>query len=403
MGFQYSALKIALLGTSLALGLTACGGGGSDSSTSTTNPSPQVTDIPVAPNLVHTYPDGLLQQGSAANLTEQDVQPLLNWALGIAKTQQQWQKKLLTDFYTDAQNRPLNSALKFSSNSINIYPYDLSYALPVAVADGVCGWELSLQGGKGCGLGAAAKVGNGRAVAFGQDLVGGILNKNTEVSGFAPVLNNSLKWLIQGETKAQLPETIKIAVSGYNSAQVQRYLQEQFAVKAEILDCNVLDTQSNCWQEADLIFIGSNIGNQNFESELIIDYLKAGKGIYFQASNWSLNASIHKVLHAMGMETNHNLYRASSTLEIPASRTTQQSREKVNQVDAIIEMLQYFLQPHVIPLNDLDSNHQIVKTLNETSNTLQKLNHSAVSAFSADNSNQILKALCSSQISGVLL
>lgn len=174
---NYLRLKTALLTLSLSMSLIACGGGSEESTSAPKevpdNSSP-VTPLPPATNRI----DQALSTGDAIPLTEQDSTALLDWALQLAKQQQTWQKGLITSLYTSSNGKVLQPQLQFTPTaSINLYPYDLSAALPIAVSDQACGWNLSHQANKGCGLGVASQIGKGRALAFGQNMLGGDLSE----------------------------------------------------------------------------------------------------------------------------------------------------------------------------------------------------------------------------------
>lgn len=238
---NYLRLRTALLTLSLSMSLIACGGGGSSGTSSpaetpdsAVNP-PSTTHPPdneeSSPSPIET-PDGstpplnpqtptttrinkALSTGDARPLIQQDSTTLLDWALQLAKQQQTWQKGLITSLYTSSNGKVLQPQLQFTPTaSINLYPYDLSAALPIAVSDQACGWNLSQQANKGCGLGVASQIGKGRALAFGQNMLGGISANSPDVVDFAPVLNNGFRWLLTGKTQAQPKQELKLTVNG---------------------------------------------------------------------------------------------------------------------------------------------------------------------------------------------
>ena len=386
------AFRKTLLTLSLSLGLVACGGGGgSESSTPNTPENPPTTKPEIVPNdRINTA----LKTGNAAYLTEQDRVTLLQSALSTAKQQQFWQKNLLNTLYSGSKQQTLQPYLQFTpASSINIYPTDFSSSLPIAVANGSCNWPLDLQANKGCGLGVAAQVGKGRALAYGQDMFTGVLNNNADFSQFTEVLNNSLRWLITGHTQTALNSTINIAISGYDKNTAKRYFEQQLATTVTILDCNPLNPDQNCWKDADLMVIGSNIGSEKFESELIQSYLAAGKSVYFQASNRTIHSNLGKVLAAINMQANDNYYRTKETLLLSEPKTLQQRWEHVNQIDATINTLQYFSNPTSVTLGSINANNSIIQSINTLSSSLQSLNNHGLSAFSAENKNSILNTL----------
>lgn len=167
MTARASAFRNALLTVSLSIGLVACGGGGGGESASDS----WVEAVPPAAkpeDLINARISAALSTGSAASLTQQDQAALLKWALSTAEQQRYWQKNLLGALYSNAAGEMLQPSLQAPPRaSLNLYPADLSTGMPFAMADGACGSPLGLQAGKGCGLGVAAKIGKGRALAYG--------------------------------------------------------------------------------------------------------------------------------------------------------------------------------------------------------------------------------------------
>lgn len=387
------AFKTPLLTLSLALGLVACGGGGGSGSNSNQqeqNPPPITPPVVIPDDRVKMA----LNTGDASKLTEQDRRTLLQMALNTALEQQKWQKSLLTALYTNSNNQVIQPYLQFTPNaSINIYPTDLSAALPIAVSDKNCNWALDLQKDKGCGLGVVSQIGQGRALAYGQNMFAGVLNNNTDFTQFTEVLNNSLRWLLTGNTQQAVKSALTVTVQGMPADPVKNYLEKQLGTTVTFSQCNVLDPANTCWQDIDLMVISSNIGAQNFEKELIEKYLKAGKPIYFQANTWSTNSNIDKVLSAMKMQTNNSYYRGKEDILLSNKLSTQQRWEQFNQIDRTISVLQYFIDPKSTALGELNENNAIIQGIRSLSSALQGLNQQGLSVFDQDNNDTLLKAL----------
>ena len=387
------AFKTPLLTLSLALGLVACGGGGGSGSNSNQqeqNPPPITPPVVIPDDRVKTA----LNTGDASKLTEQDRRTLLQMALNTALEQQKWQKSLLTALYTNSNNQVIQPYLQFTPNaSINIYPTDLSAALPIAVSDKNCNWALDLQKDKGCGLGVVSQIGQGRALAYGQNMFAGVLNNNADFTQFTEVLNNSLRWLLTGNTQQAVKSALTVTVQGMPADPVKNYLEKQLGTTVTFSQCNVLDPANTCWQDIDLMVISSNIGAQNFEKELIEKYLKAGKPIYFQANTWSTNSNIDKVLSAMKMQTNNSYYRGKEDILLSNKLSTQQRWEQFNQIDRTISVLQYFIDPKSTALGELNENNAIIQGIRSLSSALQGLNQQGLSVFDQDNNDTLLKAL----------
>lgn len=397
-----------LLTLSLSIGLIACGGGGNESnvpeSTDNSKPpaiippvtKPPVTKPPVSkPDVVpNDRISQALKTGNSSNLTEQDRLALLQSALSTAKQQKQWQQKLLSSLYLNAEQQVLQPRLTFTpDSSINIYPTDLSSAIPIAVGDNVCEWPLSLQASKGCGLGVAAQVGKGRGLAYGQEMFGSMLNNRADFMPFNEVFNNSLRWLITGNAQTPLKSSLSIAVRGYNAQTAKKYFEQQLGTEVTILDCNVLDPKQSCWKNADLIVLSNGIGSENFDTELIQSYLEAGKPVYFQASNRNVNGNMSKVLAAMNMQANDNYWRTKDMLSLVEAKTAQQRWDQINKIDSIIKTLEYFIDPKSVTLGEINPNNPIIQNINALASSMRTLNDQGFSVFSNKNKNSILNSL----------
>ena len=395
MTARASAFRNALLTVSLSIGLIACGGGGdgggksaNDSWTEAVPPASKPEDF------INARISAALSTGSAASLTLQDQTALLKWALSTAEQQRYWQKNLLGALYSNASGNILQPSLQAPPHaSLNLYPTDLSTGMPFAMADGACGSPLGLQAGKGCGLGVAAKIGKGRALAYGQEMFGKILSNDAGFTQFTEVMNNSLRWLIAGDAHQELKKSLNVAVKGTNAANVKRYLEEKLGAAVNISSCNVLDPANACWQDIDLIVLGQSIESEKFDQELIDQYLSAGKPLYFQASYWDVGSNTQKVFNAIGIQSNHNYFRDPNTLLISNSMSIGERWKRMNQVDDLIQTLQYFIDPASVTLGELNSSNALIQSIRTHSSALQGLNAQGRSAFSEDNANAVLKAL----------
>jgi len=382
--------KQTLLTLLLAAGLTACGGGSGDSGQKESDSTSTAPPVNSANDRVKTA----LSTGDVSALTAEDQKTLLQMALAASQEQQRWQKELLTGLYTDLNQQMIQPYLQFiPSASLNIYPTDFSTSLPIAVSDINCNWALELQNNKGCGLGVASKIGKGRTLAYGQNMFTGILNNNADFTQFTEVLNNSLRWLLTGNTRQEVKPEIKVTVQGMPADPVKNYLEKHLNTAVVFPQCNALDPENTCWEDIDLMVISSNIGGQKFEKELIQKYLNAGKSIYFQAHTGSTNSNIDKVLSAMNMQTNNNYYRNKDGILLSNKLTVQQRWDQINQIDATIQVLKYFIDPHTVNLGDLTADNPLIQGIRNLSSSLQRINNQGMSAFSDQNSNEALKAL----------
>ena len=389
------AFRNALLTISLSIGLIACGGGGSEGGESANDSWTEVAPPSEKPeDFINARINTALSTGSAENLTLQDQTSLLKWALNTAEHQRYWQKNLLGSLYTNAAGDVLQPSLQFQPKpSLNLYPTDLSIGIPFAMGDSVCGGPFSIQSGKGCGLGVVTKMGEGRALAYGQEMFSPILSNNAAFTPFTEVMNNSLRWLITGDAHQAVNKKLNVVVKGTASESVKSYLEGKLGTTVTFQSCNVLDPANTCWQNIDLIVLGQGIEGEKFEKELIDKYLKAGKAIYFQGSNWDVKANTQKVLNAIGIQSDMNWFRDERTLLMSNPANIEQRWERINQIDGTIKTLQYFIDPASVTLGELNANNTMIQSMLTHSSALQRLNGQGLSAFSEENKNSILKAL----------
>ena len=393
---QTLTFKSTLLALSLSLALAGCGGSGEGSHSETDAPS----NPPVAPPAVK--PEDILNErlneafnsGSAAKLIPGDQISLLKWALSTAETQRYGQKTLLSSLYQDQNSQPLQPVLKAPNDaSLNLYPIDLNTGIPFAMGDAVCDDVLNLQAGKGCGLGVLNQLGKGRVVAYGQEMFYKILKNNADFVQFAPVMNNSLRWLMTGDAHQAISKPLNVVVRGTDPAPVKEYFNKQLGTEIRLSTCDVLNSANTCWEEVDLIVLGQNIESAQFDRTLIDRYLAAGKPIYFQGSAWDIQPNTQKVFKALGIQANHNWFRAEGTLVLSKPASIEARWQRINQIEETIQTLKYFIDPASINLSGLNANHPLIKSILLQSAALQQLNGQGLSAFSAENKNGILKAL----------
>ena len=385
----------ALLTISLAIGLIACGGGGGESGESANDSWTEVAPPSTKPeDFINARTSAALNTGSTVNLTLQDQTSLLKWALSTAEQQHYWQKNLLGSLYSNANHKIIQASLQFTAHpSLNLYPTDLSTGIPFAMGDSVCDGSFAIQSGKGCGLGVVTKIGEGRALAYGQEMFSSILNNNANFTQFTEVMNNSLRWLITGDAHQAVNKTLNVVVKGTSNVDVKNYLEKQLATTVNYPACNVLNPENICWKDIDLIVLGQGIEGEKFEKELIDKYLKAGKAIYFQGAYWDIQANTQKVLNAIGVQADMNWFRDERTLLMSNPANIEQRWERINQIDGTIKTLQYFIAPTSVTAGELNANNAIIQSMLTHSSALQRLNGQGLSAFSAENRNSILKAL----------
>ena len=385
----------ALLTISLAIALIACGGGGGESGESTNDSWTEVAPPSTKPgDFINARTSAALNTGNTVNLTLQDQTSLLKWALSTAEQQHYWQKNLLGSLYSNANHKIIQASLQFTAHpSLNLYPTDLSTGIPFAMGDSVCDGSFAIQSGKGCGLGVVTKIGEGRALAYGQEMFSSILNNNANFTQFTEVMNNSLRWLITGDAHQAVNKTLNVVVKGTSNVDVKNYLEKQLATTVNYPACNVLNPENICWKDIDLIVLGQGIEGEKFEKELIDKYLKAGKAIYFQGSYWDIQANTQKVLNAIGVQADMNWFRDERTLLMSNPANIEQRWERINQIDGTIKTLQYFIASTSVTLGELNANNAMIQSMLTHSSALQRLNGQGLSAFSAENRNSILKAL----------
>lgn len=290
-----------------SLALTACGGGSGDSSPST----PPVTETPVQPGTPGVTPpevappevdppavlppttepptssriEQALLAGDSHLLQAEDQTELLQSATQLIQQTRLQQQRLLAQLLDDSTA----AALDFGNNSQRVSPLLSTSASPLLVAN------------NGNVLASMATAQNGRALAYGKDLMGQLATASGANQAQLPLFRRSFTWLATGKAQGPLPVTLRMAAQNYSQASVTN-LVARLGSKAEMVNCAITDPANRCWESIDVFVFGQDTPFSASLSNQVSRYLQAGKGVIYLHSNWGDSAGGRQVLQAMGME-----------------------------------------------------------------------------------------------------
>ena len=358
---------IFLLPATLVLLLAGCGGGGSGTDTNnvggaTTPPvtgnvpstdeepghveTPPTVDVapapPVLPPLV-TLPPVIVSNSISAAMRSGDVTgldasaklSLLQQALKIASDVRSFQNSTLSQIYRQ-NGKNLDQSLTFTNNSISVSLQNSTSGMSFLTAD------------NGNGMAALSKVGSGRAMGYGADVLSwmaGTMNQQQHL----PLFTRAFTWVVTGDANTALPTNIKFSQAGYNASNVKNFVT-RLGSQAQELPCDLTDTSNTCWQNADLLVFGSGAKDNVDLTAQVQKYLAAGKAVIYMAPSWIESSSERKILSAMGMELGGypgNYYQAASGLTISATRTAADNLNRADKMGALIGTIQKLMNDNL--------------------------------------------------------
>jgi len=325
-----------------SLALTACGGGGSGDTSPATPPgtetpaqpgTPGVPPPDVAPPEVDppavlppvTEPptssriEQALRAGDSRLLLAEDQTELLQSATQLIQQTRLQQQRLLAQLLDDSTA----AALDFGNNSQRISPLLSTSASPLLVAN------------NGNVLASIATAQNGRALAYGKDLMGQLATASGANQTQLPLFRRSFTWLATGQAQGPLPATLRMATQNYSQASVTN-LVARLGSKAEMVSCAITDPANSCWESIDVFVFGQDTPFSASLSNQVSRYLQAGKGVIYLHSNWGDSAGGRQVLQAMGMELGGyagNYWAPADGYQI-GGRTAAQQRQAADRLGA---------------------------------------------------------------------
>lgn len=275
---------------------------------------PPVTEPPVSSRI-----EQALRAGNSRLLLAEDQTELLQSATQLiqqTRLQQQTLIGLLLDDDTAA-------ALDFGNNSQRVSPLLSTSASPLLVAN------------NGNVLASIATAQNGRALAYGKDLLGQLATASGANQAQLPLFKRSFSWLATGKAQGPLPATLRIATQNYSQASVTN-LVARLGSKAEMVSCAITDPANSCWESIDVFVFGQDTPFSASLSNQVSRYLQAGKGVIYLHSNWGDSAGGRQVLQAMGMELGGyagNYWAPTDGYQI-GGRTAAQQRQAADRLGA---------------------------------------------------------------------
>lgn len=336
--FMFARWTLTLLAS---LALTACGGGGSGDSSPSTPPgtetpvqpgtpgakppevAPPEVDPPVLPPVTEPPASSRIEQalraGDSRLLQAEDQTELLQSATQLIRQAQLQQQRLLAQLLDDSTA----ASLDFGNNSQRVSPLLSTSASPLLVAN------------NGNVLASIATAQNGRALAYGKDLMGQLATASGVNQAQLPLFRRSFTWLATGKTQGPLPATLRVATQNYSQASVTN-LVARLGGRAEMVNCAITDPANSCWESVDVFVFGQDTPFSPSLSNQVSRYLQAGKGVIYLHSNWGDSAGGRQVLQAMGMELGGyagNYWAPADGYQI-GGRTAAQQRDAADRLGA---------------------------------------------------------------------
>lgn len=417
----------------LSIALTACGSGGTDSTTQTTSNATNTSNTNNKPNTSHTTTDttgstdstnsNTAHNGSATdtntsdtetgthtnitndttntaktrlatayatgnanplntnNLTS-DTQLLLQQAVTSTQSLFTEQQNLLKHLFYN-QGNTINQTLAYPKSSVIVQAGNPVDTLTIAKSD------------QGIGMAAIGTMLNSRQVGYGINIMQQLVSKNSNYSSYAPLFKRVLTWAITGNADGKLPSTLNIATQNYSANTVSSYFS-QYGTTTKNISCDLYDAQNTCWQQADVLFLGTGKSPDNIQA-LLKKYMAAGKVVIYQAAGWWAsydNNNDYLLLNGMGMQGYAgagNYWQSLNKLEIASTRTP---AESILQADTIANLSSVLsrLQNRDNSMVNWEKDTQYLPAIQRISHYLRSFNQTGESIFNQSD-NTLLRQL----------
>ncbi|WP_273431329.1 ImpA family metalloprotease [Chitinibacter tainanensis] len=309
-----------------------------------------------------------LNSGNPSTLSDKDAGDLLEYARGLAWTLRDRQTQTIANIYG---NPAPALQLNHSNGSRPILVIKNSLATPLISSD------------NGTGMAAVAQVGNGRALAYGADLIA-MLAGTTQEQQHLPFFSRALNWLLTGNADTALPKSLNFATASYNGSTVKTLLA-RLGSSANAVSCAIEDPANTCWKSLDLLVFGRETTDNPALGALIRTYLEAGKPVIYMQTNtypkYRISDGGEKVLNAMGMSSGDNFnghyFSAAESYSVSATRTAKEALATADQFAPLLALLE-LLKRNDLQLelansfapDEIDKQHAILKALQENGNNI---------------------------------
>lgn len=263
--------------------------------------------------------------GDSSQLSTADEPTLLQLATSLAVKYQQQQSAAVADIYG---NSSTNTALNLTSNSsdINIRSHTMASALVSADDNST--------------LAAIAQFGQGRALAYGANVLSWIANQSNETQ-HTTVFNRAFTWVVTGKASGALPATLKFATAGYDAPTVSKLIKN-LGSTSQVITCDLVDSTNTCWQNLDLLVFGAGTRSDPALSSQILKYLQAGKAIIYMHASWIDSSGGRQVLNGMGMDLGGypgNYFAGASAVSVAAGTSVAAILQRNDQLTPLINTL----------------------------------------------------------------
>ncbi|KPC49554.1 ImpA family metalloprotease [Amantichitinum ursilacus] len=385
-----------LLAISLAAGLSACGGGGGSDGASAGGGNTSAGagasggasggadtgnggnagnggSNGVTPTPAPTSADRIAvaaASGDSSGLLASDSATLLDMAIASATSARDAQASILANIYGNSSVVP-SLAFNLGTNSSDITPRASTTAMTLVSAD------------DGSSLAAISNVGNGRALAYGADVLVWMAGTTKEQQHY-PFFRRAWGWLLTGNANSTLPANVRYATAGYTAANVKTLI-ERTGSTATAITCDLTSPSNTCWNNADVLVFGGSVASNAALQSTVTQYLNAGKAVVYMQPGWGDSAGGRQVLAAMGMTLGGypgNYFAGTSAVSVGSGRTIAASLTALDTLSPLVNTLNQLKQTSVnVDLTtDTSSPSAITRTMNE----LQTLQSASVDIFAAD-------------------
>ncbi|MBC3863222.1 hypothetical protein H8K32_14035 [Undibacterium jejuense] len=312
--------------------LFACGGGGGGGQSTTTNAgtSQNGTTSDTSGGAPTDLIALALKSGDPSHLSIADAPTLLQQATALAIKYQQQQSTAISSIYAGNGVTPV---LNLTTNSSDINIRNHTMAAPLVTAD------------DGSTLAAVAMYGQGRALAYGADVLKWIATQSKEIQ-HTPVFNQAFTWAVTGNASGKLPTTVKFATAGYDAPTVGTLIASLGATP-QAVTCDLVDPTNSCWINLDVLVFGAGTRIDSALSAQIYKYLAAGKAVVYMHASWIDSAGGRQVLNGMGMDLGGypgNYFASASAVSVASGTSVSSMLQRNDQLTPLVTTLGYLGQ-----------------------------------------------------------
>ena len=337
-------------------------GSGTGGSASSGSSSGQTGTTPAVDPIVQA-----LSSADSGKLSVADAPTLLKRATALAVQYKQQQSGAVADIYgTGSVNIALN--LTANSSDINIRNHALATALVTADDKST--------------LAAIAQSGQGRALAYGADVLSWIAKQSKETQ-HTTLFYRAFNWVVTGTAAGPLPSTVSYATAGYDAPTVGRLITNLGATPKAV-SCDLVDSTNTCWQSLDVLVFGAGTtANPNLSNQ-ISTYLQAGKHVIYMHAGWVDSPGGRQVLNGMGMDLGGypgNYFAGTTGVSVGADISVPTMLARNDQMTSVVSTLELLAQ--TLPALQLSTDASTALPITFLQNDLSTMQNNGIDIFNS--------------------